>query len=198
VRGIHGALTELSQVSGASGGLLRLRDKLFPEGLAHTQKTYHGQAGHGATVAARLDAGLQQARRKAFSLHDKSLLDLVNGWLGVAKQLGDLEDERARLTPSPSSAADIDNARLGWVRIVSTPELAALTSNPEFSGVVWSPSRRRYLVVTDDSGLREKGHYHERMSLSGRQSQVSASKHRPRWAGCRLRRRPRSEHRHQP
>jgi hypothetical protein len=41
------------------------------------------------------------------------------------------------------------------------PELAAVTSNPEPSGIVWSPSLRRYLVVTDDAGLREKGTYHE-------------------------------------
>jgi hypothetical protein len=45
------------------------------------------------------------------------------------------------------------------------PELAAVTSNPEPSGIVWSRSRGRYLVVTDDSGLRGNGSYHLPMVL---------------------------------
>jgi hypothetical protein len=129
VRGIHGALTGLAQVSGASTELLSLRDELFPEGLGHTQMTYRGQAGHGAMVAAHLDAKLQ-ARLKAVNLHDKNLLDLTNEWLGVAKQIGDLEDERARLSPPPTPSADINNARLAWVRITN-----ALLANAELAGI---------------------------------------------------------------
>jgi hypothetical protein len=49
--------------------------------------------------------------------------------------------------------------------IAVPPELAAVTSNPELSGVVWSPSLRRYLVVTDDSGLRGKGTNHQPLLL---------------------------------
>ena len=49
--------------------------------------------------------------------------------------------------------------------IAVPPELAAVTSNPELSGVVWSPSLRRYLVVTDDSGLRDKGTNHQPLLL---------------------------------
>jgi hypothetical protein len=49
--------------------------------------------------------------------------------------------------------------------LVVPPELAAVTSNPELSGIVWSPSLRRYLVVTDDSGLRTKGTNHQPLLL---------------------------------
>jgi hypothetical protein len=49
--------------------------------------------------------------------------------------------------------------------LVVPPELAAMTSNPEPSGIVWSPSLGRYLLVTDDAGLREKGTYHEPVLL---------------------------------
>jgi hypothetical protein len=49
--------------------------------------------------------------------------------------------------------------------IAVPPELAAVTSNPELSGIVWSPSRRRYLLVTDDSGLRDRGSNHEPLLL---------------------------------
>ena len=62
VRGIYGSLTMLAQVSSTSDELLGLRDLLFPEGAAHTQKTYRGEAGHAALVAARLDANLQAKR----------------------------------------------------------------------------------------------------------------------------------------
>jgi hypothetical protein len=49
--------------------------------------------------------------------------------------------------------------------ITVPPELGAMTSNPELSGVVWSPAFRRYLLVSDDSGLREKGSNHEPILL---------------------------------
>jgi hypothetical protein len=50
--------------------------------------------------------------------------------------------------------------------IVVPSELAAVTSNPEFSGIVWSPARRRYLVVTDDSGLKSQGTNHASLLLA--------------------------------
>lgn len=53
------------------------------------------------------------------------------------------------------------------VRPIAIPdELAALTANPELSGIVWSPTWKRYLVVTDDSGLRDEGTNHEPMLLA--------------------------------
>jgi hypothetical protein len=129
VRGIYNSLTALAQVSGTGAELIRLRDMLFPEGLEHTRKTYRGQAGHAAAVAARLDADAQ-ARLRAVSLHDKNLLDLVNGWLAAARQLGELEEQRARLVPAPSSQADINAARLAWVRVMN-----ALVANAELAGI---------------------------------------------------------------
>jgi len=46
------------------------------------------------------------------------------------------------------------------------PELAAVTSNPELSGIVWSAPRKRYLLVTDDSGLAEADTRHEPILLA--------------------------------
>lgn len=52
------------------------------------------------------------------------------------------------------------------IRSVEVPApLAAVTSNPEFSGIVWSKKRSRYLVVTDDSGLRAEDTAHRPMLL---------------------------------
>lgn len=39
-------------------------------------------------------------------------------------------------------------------------ELLAVTSMPEASGVVWSPALSRYLVISDDTGLKDKGTNH--------------------------------------
>jgi hypothetical protein len=44
--------------------------------------------------------------------------------------------------------------------LVVPDELSAVTANPEPSGIVWSPSLRRYLVVSDDMGLRSHDTYH--------------------------------------
>lgn len=53
------------------------------------------------------------------------------------------------------------------VQTITVPaELGAVTSNPELSGIVWSPSLRRYLLVSDDSGLREQGSNHAPMLLA--------------------------------
>ena len=49
--------------------------------------------------------------------------------------------------------------------LVVPPELAALTANPELSGIVWSQPRTRYLVVTDDSGLRGEDTNHAPLLL---------------------------------
>jgi hypothetical protein len=59
------------------------------------------------------------------------------------------------------------------VREIAVPdELAAVTSNPELSGIVWSPTLRRYLVVTDDSGIRSMGTNHQPLMLGLSESGV--------------------------
>jgi hypothetical protein len=44
--------------------------------------------------------------------------------------------------------------------VVVPPRLAAMTSPPELSGLVWSSTLERFLVVSDDTGLRDVGTYH--------------------------------------
>src|SRR2546423_864137 len=39
-------------------------------------------------------------------------------------------------------------------------QIAAISTNPEPSAVIWSAQLQRYLVVSDDTGLRERGTYH--------------------------------------
>jgi hypothetical protein len=46
------------------------------------------------------------------------------------------------------------------------PALREVTSNPELSGLAWSPQLKRYLVITDDSGLKDKKSNHMPMLLA--------------------------------
>ena len=118
VRGIHGGLTSIALISANGAELLSLRDLLLPEGLAHTQKSYRGEAGHAALVEPRLDANTRK-RLSAVNLHDRTLETLVDEWLGVAKQLGALEAQKAKLVgPDGNTALEISQARFGWIRVV--------------------------------------------------------------------------------
>ncbi len=129
-RGVYNALTALSEVTNASEELLRLRDLLLPEGLTHTQLTYRGEAGHAALVSSRLDDALR-ARLKSVTLHDKTLLDLLEAWLATASKLGALEEQRARLSaPAATTAAQVSAARMAWVRVTNT-----LVANAELAGL---------------------------------------------------------------
>jgi len=118
-RGIYSTLTALSELGGSSEELLGIRDRLLPDGLMHTKLTYRGQAGHAALVASRLDEALR-ARLKGIVLHDKNLLELVETWLATAKELGSVEEQRARLSaPAETTAAHLNTARMAWVRVVN-------------------------------------------------------------------------------
>jgi hypothetical protein len=64
------------------------------------------------------------------------------------------------LLASPGWAAEPEPRSL-----LVPPELAAVTTIPEPSGIVWSALRKRYLVVTDDSGLPDEGTNHEPLLL---------------------------------
>lgn len=135
VRGIYGGLTSLALISAGGAELLSLRDLLLPEGLAHTQKSYRGEAGHAALVEPRLDANTRK-RLAAVTLYDRTLEALVDEWLGVAKQLGALEEQKAkRVGPGGNTAFEISQARFGWIRVVkallANAELAPIDENKD-------------------------------------------------------------------
>jgi hypothetical protein len=142
VSGIYKSLSMLSVLSPAKEELLSLRDWLFPNGLSHTRLSYRGEAGHAALVASHLDDAMT-ARLKAVNLHDQSLFDLVQQWFAAAKQLGDLEEQKARLAEvPPTMAGEVQAARMAWVRAVKlfvanaeAAELDADTDNLLFSAL---------------------------------------------------------------
>jgi len=130
VRGIYGGLSSMALLSTNGAELLSLRDLLLPDGLQHTRKSYRGEAGHAALLEPRLDAATRQ-RLAAVTLHDHTLEALVDEWLKLAKQLGDLEEEKARLVgPAGNTALQISQARYGWIRVVK-----ALLANAELAQI---------------------------------------------------------------
>jgi len=112
VRGIHGTLSAMAPMTDECEELISIGDKLLPDGLTHTKLSYRGEAGHCAVIASQLDDAMK-ARLRAITIHKKTLLDLVTAWLDTGSQLGQLEDEGARLAEGASSlGAEMEKARL--------------------------------------------------------------------------------------
>lgn len=135
VRGIHGGLSSMALVSANGAELISLRDLLLPQGLLHARKSYRGEAGHAALLEPRLDTETRK-RLAAVRLHDRTLEALVDEWLKLARQLGELEEQKARLVGSiGNTALEISQARYGWIRVakalLANAELAQITEEQD-------------------------------------------------------------------
>ena len=132
VRTIHGALTILAKVSKAGEEHLRLRDLLFPEGLRLINKSHSAEAGHAAAIASAMTPEVL-ARMKAIPIGDTTLVELYTQYQDAAKQLGAVDEKRARLNrPSVTPAAQVLAARREWIRwaniLLTTAENAGVSS----------------------------------------------------------------------
>lgn len=151
VRTIYGALTVLAKVSKDGDEHLRLRDLLFPEGLPHINKSHSAEAGHAAAIASALTAEVLE-RMKTIVIGDTTLFDLHDQYQRAAKQLGTVEEKRARLNrPVVSPAAQVMAARREWIRwakiLMSNAENAGL--GRETDALLFAPLRE--LVQKADS-----------------------------------------------
>jgi hypothetical protein len=130
VKGMYCTLTTLAPISSAPQELLDLRDKLYPQGLEHIKMSYRAEVGHAAFIAAQMDEAWQ-ARLKAVTLHKATLFDLYNEWQAAAQLLGQLEDERARVSgANPTVAGEVSAARNRWIRMAK-----ALMANAKIAEV---------------------------------------------------------------
>jgi hypothetical protein len=143
VRGIHTCLTGLALLCPEQAvELQRLRDWMFPDGLQHTNRSYRGEAGHAAMLSDQLKPEMAESM-KAVRLHNKTLFDALQEYFALGKQLADMEDECARLTPPTISAASANAARNAWIRavnaLVAMADMIGLT--PEDDRVLFSAMR---------------------------------------------------------
>jgi hypothetical protein len=82
--------------------------------LLHTNKSHSAEAGHAAALASSIPAEVV-ARMKIIAVGDMTLLDLYNPYLDAAKQLGAVDEKRARLNqPAVTPAAQVQSARREW------------------------------------------------------------------------------------
>lgn len=127
IRGSHGVLTWMAELVGGDAGdaLIGLRDKLIPDGLMSTQKSYRAES----TQAKKLDEALKpEVRKRTDSIAigegptAKPMTAYLEEWIKLGTTLGALEDEKGRLLAEPedeATAASAVNARNYWVRVVN-------------------------------------------------------------------------------
>lgn len=144
LRGLYDLLTSLSLLAEGEQELLKLRDHLFPEGLAMGQRTYRGQAGAAEVIRQRLTPAVQ-SQLQGIPVLQTHLGERVEAWLGAAEKLGALEDERAQLQSVPPTPRGVLlDARWSWIRAVNAlGAMAALANlNPSDDTIVFSALRQ--------------------------------------------------------
>ena len=116
-----GALADLSDDPLQSQALVRLQSKISPDGLSVNNASYVAEAGNAALAEQRLTADDRQ-ELKAIPVLGETLDDHVAAWLAAGAQLGELSRKRNQLAATPQSgpsAAQVNTARLTWVRVVN-------------------------------------------------------------------------------
>ncbi|HWN66110.1 MAG TPA: hypothetical protein VNM90_00655 [Haliangium sp.] len=118
----------------------RLRDRLLPEGLTAVNKSYREEAGQAELAASRLTEH-DRALLQAMVMRDgRTLLDLVQRWVELARQIGELDRERAGdvrdEVPRPAEARA---ARHRWIRtVIAMRDVAGLVAaqNPAIQEIL--------------------------------------------------------------
>ena len=123
IRGVSMTLTALALLSDAAkaSALLKLQEVLLPDGLGSIQKTFRAEAGAAELLKTRLAADPSLKKQlKDIPVFKHTLGHFVEEWLGHAKRLGELEDERAAIVSGgPGDGAKLLAARNQWVRAVN-------------------------------------------------------------------------------
>ena len=136
LRGAIGLLSSLADLTDEplkAASYLDLRDRLSPEGLRATIKSYTEEAGAAKMLLGRLDESSRQLLA-TIATPDGTLMDAVNAWTRAGRELGALESEKIALNQQLTSEGgkvrplDVMKARNRWIRLAH-----ALESNLELS-----------------------------------------------------------------
>lgn len=94
---------------------------LFPSGLQAQQASYRGQAGLASTTDERLTKE-HRATLRGIRTPEGTLLDFVAEWKEAARELGELDTQRARLEAASPERRKIDivEARNTWIAAMAT------------------------------------------------------------------------------
>ncbi len=98
--------------------LARIRDRLLPEGLSWTLRSYLEESGNAIKAIQSLTKA-DEAVLSDISVGNENLLDTIRRWGKVADELGDLERRKVMLTDVQTDTPGEYDARLAWVRAVN-------------------------------------------------------------------------------
>jgi len=118
--GLLGALADLADDPDESERYLAVRDRLCPDGLKGTTKSYDEEAGAAKLLPERLDDADRKLLGK-IAIPGGKLADAVDAWTTEARALGALEEQKAALLRQESEGegarrADVQRARNRWIR----------------------------------------------------------------------------------
>jgi hypothetical protein len=136
LRGVIALLTALADISddpSRATAYLDLRDRLSPDGLRATTKSYADKAGAAKMIPGRLDASSTKLLARIPTSEGK-LVDIVDAWSQAGHRLGVLEEEELALNRQLTSneggnrPGDVVKVRNRWIRLAR-----ALETNLEVS-----------------------------------------------------------------
>lgn len=96
-----------------------LRETLLPDGLSAVNKSYREEVGQARIVESRLTADHRSLMAR-IPLGQGTLLDAVQEWFELARQLGELDRERSgsSLAAEGSARLSVTGARNQWIRTI--------------------------------------------------------------------------------
>ena len=117
-----------------------LRDTLLPDGLSAINKSYREEVGQARIVESRLTTEHRSLMAR-IPLGQGTLLDAVEEWFEIARQLGELDRERSGGLPASADSArlSVRAARNQWIRTIRMIRdvLALLpASNPAIDAIL--------------------------------------------------------------
>jgi hypothetical protein len=154
VRGIYHMLTGLGEAlddEKMAEALHNLRDTLLPAGINTTLLSYNEQAQAAVHAAEQLDEDSRALLASVPMPQQESLLDQVEDWLRVGKEIGDMWEQRegAKERSGGITPSDTVRARNRWIGAVRVL-LAALDA------AQLSVEERRALLALDDASGTEQ------------------------------------------
>ena len=111
---VLGARVHASRTADEAAEWQAVYDKVAPQGLTVVNLSYSAVAGYGEMLAGRLDDEVR-AKLAAIAFADGTLLDSVEEWIAIAREIGVLEHERGRF---PNRRSLVPRLRNRWIRMI--------------------------------------------------------------------------------
>ena len=136
--------------------LEELRRTLLPDGLSAVKKSYREQVGQARIVESRLTVD-DRSLMASIRLGQGTLLDAVEEWFELARQLGELDRERNGSLPVAGAPARnrVSAARNQWIRaihLIRDVLVLLPSSNPAIAAIV-----ERIAAAEQDATRRVQG-----------------------------------------